>query len=424
MKYKAFTLKTFKTIPQIKKLSPEQIFDIEVVGSVLPFKADSYVVDELIDWDDFENDPISILTFPKKEMLSEENYSIIASLLKNNAPKEDLKKAVAEIRHSFNPNPAGQESNIPVFNDEKLVGAQHKYDETMLFFPSQGQTCHAYCTFCFRWPQFAAGLDSVKFAMKEIEKIIGYLKENPQITDLLFTGGDPMIMKTKQFKAYVDAILEANIPSLQTIRIGTKTLGYWPYRYITDPDAAELLDVFKSITDSGLNLSIMAHFNHINELKTDAVAKAIKLIRSTGAAIRTQSPIMAKLNDNADMWANMWKKQVSMGLIPYYMFIARDTGPQKYFAISLDRAWEIFRDAYSQVSGIARTVRGPSMSSKPGKIQINGVAEINGQKVFVLNLIQARDASLVGRPFFAKYKPDAYWLNDLESAFDDKFLFE
>lgn len=424
MKYKAFTLKTFRKIPQIEKLSEEQIFDIEVVGSVLPFKADSYVVDELIDWDDFENDPISILTFPKKEMLSEANYERIATLLKSNAPKSELNAAVTEIRLSFNPNPSGQESNLPVFNNERLVGAQHKYDETMLFFPSQGQTCHAYCTFCFRWPQFAAGLDSIKFAMKEIDKIIGYLKENPQISDLLFTGGDPMIMKTKQFKAYIDAILDANITSLKTIRIGTKTLAYWPYRYVTDPDSKELLDVFRSITESGLNLSIMAHFNHINELKTDTVLEAIKLIRSTGASIRTQSPIMAKLNDDADMWANMWKKQVSLGLIPYYMFIARETGPQQYFAISLERAWEIFRNAYSQVSGIARTVRGPSMSAKPGKVQINGVVEVNGEKVFVLNFIQARDSNIVGKPFFAKYKKDAYWLSDLKPAFADKFIYE
>ncbi len=423
MKYRAFTLKTFKKIPQITRLSEEQIFDIEVVGEVLPFKVNNYVVDELIDWDHFENDPIFILTFPQKDMLSKRHYDRMAELIKAEAPKHEIVKAANQIRMELNPNPAGQVHNVPELNGEKLVGIQHKYNETMLFFPTQGQTCHAYCTFCFRWPQFT-GINELKFAMKQVDLVIGYLKANPQITDLLFTGGDPMVMKSKMFEDYIDAILAADIPNLKTIRIGTKTLGYWPYRYTSDNDAQQLLDVFKKIGDSGLSLSIMAHFNHINEMGTEAVAEAIKNIRATGAVIRTQSPIMKHLNDDADMWARMWRKQVDMGMIPYYMFIARETGAQEYFAISLEEAYTIFREAYTKVSGICRTVRGPSMSANPGKVQVSGITEINGEKVFIMNFIQARNTDWVGKPFFAKYDPKALWLNDLKPAFADKFMYE
>jgi len=423
MKYRAYTLKTFKKIPQIKRLSEEQIFDIEVVGEVLPFKVNNYVVDELINWDDFETDPIFILTFPQKDMLSKEHYNRMAKLIKEEAPKQDIVKAANQIRMELNPNPAGQVHNVPELNGEKLVGIQHKYNETMLFFPTQGQTCHAYCTFCFRWPQFT-GIDELKFAMKQVDLVIEYLKANPQITDLLFTGGDPMVMKTKMFEQYIDAIFEADIPSLRTIRIGTKTLGYWPYRYTSDDDAQQLLNVFEKITNKGLNLSIMAHFNHINEMSTDAMAEAVKKIRATGAVIRTQSPLMKHLNDDADMWARMWRKQVDMGMIPYYMFIARETGAQEYFAVSLEDAYNIYQKAYIQVSGVCRTVRGPSMSADPGKVQISGITEINGEKIFVLNFIQARNSDWVGKPFFAKYDPKALWLDDLEPAFADQFIYE
>ncbi len=82
----------------------------------------------------------------------------------------------------------------------------------MLFFPSQGQTCHAYCTFCFRWPQFA--LNEFKFAMKEADTMVSYLKANPHITDVLFTGGDPAVMKTKFFETYFNALADADIPNL------------------------------------------------------------------------------------------------------------------------------------------------------------------------------------------------------------------
>jgi len=423
MKYRAYTLKTFKKIPQISRLSEEQIFDIEVVGEVLPFKANNYVVDELIDWDNFENDPIFILTFPQKDMLSAKHYDRMAELIKSGASRPEITKAANQIRMDLNPNPAGQVHNVPELNGEKLVGIQHKYNETMLFFPTQGQTCHAYCTFCFRWPQFT-GIDELKFAMKQVDLVIAYLRENPQITDLLFTGGDPMVMKSKMFENYIDAILAADIPNLKTILIGTKTLGYWPYRYTSDDDAQQLLDVFQKIADNGLNLSIMAHFNHINEMSTEAVAQAVKNIRATGAVIRTQSPLMKHLNDDADMWARMWRKQVDMGMIPYYMFIARETGAQEYFAITLEEAWNIFRKAYSQVSGVCRTVRGPSMSANPGKVQVAGITEINGEKVFVLNFIQGRNNEWVGQPFFAKYDAKALWLDDLKPAFADKFMYE
>ena len=423
MKYKVYTQKTFKNISQIQKLSAAQIFDIEVLGEIFPFKVNNYVIDELIDWDNFSEDPIFRLTFPQKGMLSTKYFDKMAQLIQAKATSKEITKASNEIRLTLNPNPSGQAHNVPELNGEKLMGAQHKYNETMLFFPTQGQTCHAYCTFCFRWPQFT-NLEGLKFAMKEIDLVIAYLQEHSEITDLLFTGGDPMIMKSKVFKAYIDAILEADLPNLKTIRIGSKTLAYWPYRYTKDDDAQELLDVFRSITDAGLSLSFMAHFNHVSELKTAAVAIATKAIRETGAVIRTQSPLLKHLNDDADMWANMWRKQVDMGMIPYYMFMARETGAQEYFGLTLEEAWNIFRDAYSQVSGICRTVRGPVMSANPGKVQVLGITEINGEKQYALNFLQGRNPKWVGQPFFAKYNDKALWLSDLEPAFADKFMFE
>ena len=91
------------------------------------------------------------------------------------------------------------------------------------------------------------------------------------------------------------------------------------------------------------------------------------------------------------MWAQMWQKQVELGCVPYYMFVVRDTGAQHYFGVSLVKAHEIFQQAIQKVSGLARTVRGPSMSATPGKVQVDGVAEINGTKVIVLRMLQGRN---------------------------------
>ncbi|GAB3019416.1 KamA family radical SAM protein [Niabella terrae] len=423
--YKAYSLHNFRQIPQLSGLPEALLQDIEIVGHVLPFKTNNYVVNELINWENVPNDPIFILTFPQKDMLLEQHYKKMKSVLQSGATKEDIKKTANEIRAVLNPHPAGQlEHNVPLLDGQKLTGIQHKYRETVLFFPGQGQTCHAYCSFCFRWPQFV-GIDEWKFAMKETELLIQYLKEHPEVTDLLFTGGDPMIMKNKIFATYIDAVLEADIPNLKTIRIGTKALGYWPYKFLTDDDATDTLKTFERIVQKGINLSIMAHFNHYREMETEAVKAAIKRALSTGAQIRTQSPIMRHINDNVNVWSKMWRKQVDMGCIPYYMFVARDTGAQHYFSISLVKAWEIFRKAYSRVSGVCRTVRGPSMSAGPGKIQMLGVSDAGNEKIMTFRFLQGRDPDWAARPFFAKYNPDAVWLDELEPAFEtDKFFFE
>lgn len=423
MDYKSFTLHNFRQIPQIGKLTGEHRFNIEVVGTVLPFKTDNYVVDELIDWENFEDDPFFILNFPQKKMLDTVSFERVANLLKNKSPKNILQHEVTKIRLKLNPNPAGQDNNVPVFNGKRLKGIQHKYRETMLFFPSQGQTCHAYCTFCFRWPQFA--LNDFKFAMKEAGTLVAYLRANPNISDVLFTGGDPAIMKTRVFETYFNALLEAKIPNLKNVRIGTKSLGYWPYRFTADNDADELLRLFVKMKKHGINVALMAHFNHPGELKTPAVQKAIQRLLSAGVQIRSQSPVMRNINDNADLWAENWTEQVRQGVIPYYMFMARDTGAQDYFAVSLSRASQIFRNAYNQVSGICRTVKGPSMSCSPGKVQVVGISEVYGEKVFVLNFLQGRNPDWVGKPFFAKFDPRAIWIDDLEPAFGEpNFFFE
>jgi len=421
----SYTLANFRKLPQIQKLTEEQQFEMEVVGNVLPFKANNYVVEQLIDWNNIPNDPIYVLTFPQKGMLKERHFEQMAQTLRSGADRKEIAETANEIRLQLNPHPAGQlELNVPVLKDgTKLYGMQHKYKETCLFFPSQSQTCHAYCSFCFRWPQFV-GMDEMKFAMKEADQLVQYVSEHPEISDVLFTGGDPMIMKARIFKTYVDALLEANLPNLRTIRIGTKALAYWPYKFLTDDDAKDTLEIFERVANKGRHLALMAHFNHHVELSTPAVKRAIQAVKLTGAEIRTQSPLLTHINDDADVWATMWKEQVRLGCIPYYMFVVRDTGAQHYFGVPLVKAYRIFQDAYKRVSGLGRTVRGPSMSATPGKVQIDGTPTIAGEKVIALRFLQGRNPDWVQRPFYAKYDENAIWLDDLRPAFEEKFFFE
>jgi KamA family protein len=421
---KTYTLYNYRTIPQISTLPEEMIKNIEIVGKVLPFKTNNYVVNELIDWEHPESDPLFTLNFPRREMLDKKHYAALEKLTDGNAGKERIDEKIRQIRLSLNPNPSGQEHNVPYLGEIKLKGIQHKYPETILFFPSQGQTCHAYCTFCFRWPQFS-GMTGLKFVMKEADLMFKYLRLHKEVTDILFTGGDPMVMNASMLEAYILPLLGPEYSHIHSIRIGTKSLAYWPYRYLTDKDSDDIIRLFETVNNAGKNLSIQAHFSHPRELSTEAVKQAIGRIRSTKAQIRTQSPLLRHINDKPELWAQLWRQQVDLGCIPYYMFVARETGAKHYFELPLEKCWHIFRRAYRQVSGICRTVRGPSMSDHAGKIQVLGIQEIKGEKVFVLRFLQGRNPQWVDIPFFAGYDPKATWFNQLKPAFgEEKFFFE
>jgi KamA family protein len=423
-RFQAYGARHLDMLAQRAGLSDADRLAVRAVATVLPFRTNSYVVDELIDWDAAPDDPIYRLVFPQPDMLSRADVDQMAGLLSSGAPEGQIRAAAHEIRMRLNPHPAGQlVLNAPSLHGRPLSGLQHKYPETVLFFPKQGQTCHAYCAYCFRWAQFVDEPE-LKMATDHIDTLVSYLREHREVTSVLITGGDPMIMSAGVLRRYIEPLLDPSLDHIESIRIGTKSLAYWPLRYVTDPDADAALRLFDEVAESGRTLALMAHCSHPRELEPAVAAEAVRRIRDTGAVIRTQAPLIRSINDDAATWRSMWQNQVRAGMVPYYMFVERDTGPQDYFAVPLARAHEIFRDAYAGVSGLCRSVRGPSMSATPGKVCVDGVADVAGLRVFVLRMLQARDPGLVGRPFFARFDPRATWLTDLEPAFADGFPFD
>lgn len=419
-KFRAFTRRDLDAIPQLQRFSNEDVLAMRAVAHVLPFRVNDYVIDELIDWDHVPEDPIFQLTFPQPGMLAKADLDRMIDLLRREATEAELQHAARRIQHAMNPHPAGQmELNVPRLEGHSLPGMQHKYRETVLFFPSSGQTCHSYCTYCFRWPQFV-GLDELKFAAREADGLAQYLREHPEVNSVLFTGGDPMVMKTRVLRRYLEPLLQPDLDHIVSIRIGTKAPAYWPQRFTVDDDADDLMRLFEEVDAAGRHIAVMAHFSHPRELATPTAQAAIHRIRAAGATVRTQAPLIRHVNDDPQTWADLWKRQLVLGAVPYYLFVERDTGPKGYFEVPLAKALDIFTTAYRRVSGLGRTVRGPSMSATPGKVLVDGVTEIRGEKAFVLKFLQARDPSWVNRVFFAKYDEQATWLDQLRPAFGEK----
>ncbi|WP_018788867.1 KamA family radical SAM protein [Micromonospora sp. CNB394] len=385
---------------------------IRLVSTVLPFRVNEYVLGELIDWSQIPEDPIFQLVFPQPGMLLAEDERQLAALARS-GDGAALRATVRAIRERLNPHPSGQRQyNVPRRADGKpLAGVQHKYEQTVLYFPSQGQTCHSYCTYCFRWAQFVGDVD-LRFAAPGPHELVDYLRTRPLITDVLVTGGDPLVMSTERLRGHLGPLLE--VESVRTIRLGTKSLAYWPQRFVTDADADDLLRLFEQIIATGRNVAVMAHFSHPRELEPELARRAMARLRATGVLIYCQAPLIAHVNDSAVVWQQMWHAELANGAVPYYMFVERDTGPYDYFKVPLERAAAIFQDAYRDLSGLARTVRGPVMSATAGKVVVDGVVTDRGGQALQLRFLQARDPALVGRPFRARQSPTAAWLDELQ----------
>ena len=109
---------------------------------------------------------------------------------------------------------------------------------------------------------------------------------------MLITGGDPMVMRTRVLRRFVEPLLSPDLEHVQNIRIGTKAIAYWPQRFVSDEDADDCLRLFEEVIASGRHLALMGHYSHPVELEPQIARMAVQRIRSTGAQIRMQAPLI------------------------------------------------------------------------------------------------------------------------------------
>jgi L-lysine 2,3-aminomutase len=409
--YRPYTHENFERIPQLGKLSPQQRTELTVTSRILPFKTNNYVINELINWDNPLDDPLFRLTFPQKEMLDERDYYAMNMLLDRGAPVGAVEILAHQIREKMIPR-----QKIQFLNPWHQPSANK-----LVFYPAQAQTCHAYCTFCFRWPQFA-GVIHLGALQNEPVWLAQYLAEQEDIHELEITGGDPLLMPSAVLARYLEPLVDPGRGNLHTIVLLTKSLSYWPYRFTLDKDAPALIVLFEKIVRSGIKLVIKAHFTHPIELSTRAVSLAIQCILNTGAEIRTQAPVVRNINDDSAVWTELWKKQMEMGCTPQYMLVSQPVGLQQYFAVPLAKVLQTHQEAARANGNRALASGGPIIQCAAGKIRIQEHAE--DENLLELELIEARKKTWEGQQFTAVKDENATWISDLKPAGGQGFFFE
>ncbi|KMP10718.1 radical SAM protein [Candidatus Nitromaritima sp. SCGC AAA799-A02] len=351
-------------LEQIPQLPPGEREQLEEVNKKFVFRSNDYY-QSLIDWND-PLDPIRRIVMPDVQELDE----------------------------------WGQ---LDASNEEKYTkvkGLEHKYTSTALLLVNE--VCAAYCRFCFRKRLF---MDENEEVTKDVSEGLEYIRQHPEISNVLLTGGDPLIMSTSKLSPIIEKLRE--IDHVKIIRIGSKIPAFNPYRIINDPSLHEMIRTYSA---DEKKIYIMAHFNHPREL-TPVAVKGLNMLMQSGAIVVNQTPMIRGVNDNPEVLAELFNRLSFIGVPPYYVFLCRPTLGNQTFSVPVEKGYEIFEKARSLCSGLAKRAR-LVMSHETGKVEVVGVSE--GQVFFKYN--RAADPENNSRFVVFDSNPEACWFDDYEES--------
>jgi lysine 2,3-aminomutase len=352
-------------VPQLPR---SELGSLEEVCRTFPFQANEYYLG-LIDWDD-PDDPIRRLVIPDPSELDE---------LEGPGNPADFDPC-DEAAHTV------------------VRGLQHKYPDTVLILATGA--CSAYCRFCFRKRLFV--LDSPE-TVTDLEPALAYVRHHREITDVLLTGGDPLVLPTETLAGMVERF--AAMENVNTIRIGSKTPAYNPFRILNDDGLQKLIS---RVVAGGTAVYIMTHFDHPREL-TGLATQALLLLRDSGALLANQCPLLRGVNDDPAVLRELFQAMTRVGAPQYYLFQNRPTAGNRPYARSLTDGWRIFSKARYGCSGLSRRARF-CMSHALGKIEVVG---LDGRHIYC-RFHRACDPELENRILVCQRNDQACWFDELE----------
>ena len=358
------SIRHLRSLAQVPNIPKAERAKLNKVVERYAFRANDYYLG-LINWQD-PKDPIRQLIIPREEELAD-----------------------------WGALDASRESLVTVAR-----GVQHKYPDTVLLLCNEG--CGALCRYCSRKRLFMAGNDEVNL---DVSEGLRYIADHPEITDVLLTGGDPLLMGTRRLVEIFEAL--SAISHVRIIRIGSKMPAFNPWRILRDEGLQAALREYSAPMR---RIYLMAHFDHPREL-TDAAIAAIDCFIRNGAICVNQCPLIAGVNDDPAVLAELYQRLAWAGCPPYYLFQCRPTSGNKPYAVPIVRAWRSFDQATRKGSGLARRARFV-MSHESGKIE---VLAVDDRRIY-MRYHRAKVAANRGKLLIYERNDDAYWLDQLEPA--------
>ncbi len=278
--------------------------DLQKTLEKFPLSITPYYL-SLIDVDNLENDPIYKQSFPSPAELQMERC--------------DMKDPLAEEK------------------DSTVPGITHRYPDRVLFHVSN--VCSMYCRFCTRKRKVG---DTDFIPDKNIlGQAIQYIRQTPQIRDVLLSGGDPLMLSDDILDWLLTELQK--IPHVEIIRIGTRMPVVLPYR-ITD----SLVNMLKKHHPLWIN----THFNHPREI-TQSARTALAKLADAGMPLGNQSVLLAGINDCPRIMKALVHKLVKNRVRPYYLYQCDLSEGLSHFRTRVGKGIEILESLIGHTSGFA-----------------------------------------------------------------------
>lgn len=249
------------------------------------------------------------------------------------------------IAREFIPRPEELETTPEERNDpigdaahSPVPGIVHRHRDRALFAPAL--SCPVYCRFCFR-RETVGHAGSGMLSPEELENALSYLEAHEEIWEVIFTGGDPLILSPKRILQITERL--AKCDHIKILRWHTRVPVVLPAR-VSD-------DLCYALKVSGKALYMALHVDHPREL-TDAARMAIARLQRAGVTMVSQSVLLHGVNDDIDTLEALMRAFLECGIKPYYLHqtdLARGT---RHFRVPIDRGLELIAELRARVSGL------------------------------------------------------------------------
>ncbi len=225
----------------------------------------------------------------------------------------------------------------PELNNQPEKAITHRYDDRILLYPTPN--CGGYCRHCFR--RRLAGKEEFQLTEKQMDTALEYIADHKEIHEVIFTGGDPLMLSDKRIDSIMSAIHEMD--HIWTIRVHSRMPVWNPYR-ITD----ELVDVLKKFQP----MWIVSHFNHPREVSDIAAEHLAKLI-DNGIPVLNQAVLLKGVNDSAEIQRELSWALIKARVKPYYLHQLDKAQGISHFRVGVRRGMNILRELRGSIPGYA-----------------------------------------------------------------------
>lgn len=259
------------------------------------------------------------------------------SLIRPDDPNDPVRQQIIPTAAEMVPFTSMMEDSLAEDRHSPVPGLVHRYPDRVLMLVTT--QCASYCRYCTR--SRIVGDPSATFSRNEFEMQIEYIKNTPQVRDVLLSGGDPLVLAPKILEEILTRLRE--IPHVEIIRIGSRVPVFLPMRITQD-----LCDMLEKFHPLWLNI----HVNHPNEI-TQELADATNRMAKAGIPLGNQSVLLAGVNDCVHIMRKLVQDLVRIRVRPYYIYQADLVEGGGHFRTAVAKGIEIMEGLRGHTSGYA-----------------------------------------------------------------------